>query len=129
MSRAASPDQPGRRHRVEQHRRGFGGELQRQALSFGKVPRVGIDITDHTDLRRYEIRVDGSWPASQGSGSPWGRSCSRTPRSTPRSRDRASAAGPPPKPLRDVRGRDLVVVRTCPFIADYLKRHPDAVTG
>lgn len=87
---------------------------------------MGIDIVDQAESHRYEIRVDGELAGFARYRLAPGQVVFTHTEIDPAFEGHGLGSRLAAEALRDVRARDLEVVPACPFIADYLRRHPDA---
>jgi len=91
------------------------------------VPVVpdGIDITDNQAAHRYELRVDGALGALAVYELHPGRIVFTHTETKDGFEGRGLAGRLAAFALDDARARNLVVVPRCPYIAEFIRRHPE----
>jgi uncharacterized protein len=86
---------------------------------------VKISVTDNPSELRYELHVDGSSPARSATAADPTRSSSSTPTSSRDHEGHGLGSRLVRGALDDLRARGLALVPLCPFVADYIGRHPE----
>jgi len=90
------------------------------------VPEAdGIDVTDNAGAHRYELRVDGALAALAVYELHPGRIVFVHTETKDGFEGRGLAGRLAAAALDDARARDLLVVPRCPYIAEYIRRHPE----
>lgn len=85
----------------------------------------GVDVTDNPAAHRYELRVDGVLAALAAYELLPGRIVFTHTETKDGFEGRGLAGRLAAAALDDSRTRNLVVVPRCPYIAEYIRRHPE----
>jgi len=85
----------------------------------------GIDVTDNPAAHRYELRVDGALAAFAVYELLPGRIVFTHTETEDGFEGKGLAGRLAAAALDDSRARNLVVVARCPYIAGYIRRHPE----
>ncbi len=88
-----------------------------------------IDVTDHPARSRYEARLDGELVGHADYRIDGGRVTITHTEVDPAQGGRGIGSELVRRVLLDVASRELELVPQCPFVADYLRRHPDPFLG
>jgi predicted GNAT family acetyltransferase len=84
-----------------------------------------IDVVDNDELRRFEITVDGKVAGFAAYRTEPGAVVFTHTEIDPAFEGQGLGSKLAAAALKDVRDRGLEIVPLCPFIAAYLKRHPE----
>ena len=84
-----------------------------------------VEIIDNPELSRYEAHVDGELAGFAQYRVQNGRSTIFHAEVDTAYEGRGVGSQLAQSALADVRARDLELIPRCPFIADYVRRHPD----
>jgi predicted GNAT family acetyltransferase len=84
-----------------------------------------IDVVDNHELRRFEITVDGKIAGFSVYRTEPGAVVFTHTEIDPAFEGQGLGSKLAAAALKDVRDRGLEIVPLCPFIAAYLKRHPE----
>jgi uncharacterized protein len=83
------------------------------------------DVTDNAGARRYELQIDGEVAGVALYELEPGRIVFTHTEVMPAFEGRGVGGQLAKSALDDVRSRGLKVIARCPFIAEYIRRHPD----
>ena len=86
---------------------------------------MSIEVLDNPELARYEARVDGELAGFAQYRLHGDRITMFHTEIDPAYEGRGVGSGLIRAALDDVRERGLELVPLCPFVADYVRRHPD----
>lgn len=86
---------------------------------------MSVEVADNPDLSRYEVRVDGELAGFAQYRLRDGRITIFHAEVDPAYEGRGVGSQLASSALADVRARALELVPRCPFIAGYVRRHPD----
>ncbi|HET9168644.1 MAG TPA: GNAT family N-acetyltransferase [Actinospica sp.] len=87
---------------------------------------MNIDVTDNRPLSRYEARLGDELVGHADYRLDGGRLTITHTEVDPAHGGRGVGSELVRQVLRDVADRELELVPRCPFVADYLRRHPDS---
>ena len=86
---------------------------------------VSVEVTDNRELNRYEVRVEGELAGFAQYRLDGARMTIFHAEVGPSFEGQGVGSRLAKDALDDVRTRDLELVPRCPFIAAYVRRHPD----
>ena len=86
---------------------------------------MDVSVTDNPALRRYELRIDGAFEGEIVYRLEPGRIVLIHTEVSPQVEGQGLGAHLVKGALDDIRARGLRVVALCPFVASYVRRHPE----